>query len=67
MISELISFELPEKYIKDYLISSKIYYDPIPSESRVNIPFTITNKSTSPWVISLLFDKTKIINGKIWA
>ncbi len=30
LLAELISFDFPERHIKDYLIKTRIYYDPNP-------------------------------------
>lgn len=30
MLASMISFYFPERYIKDFISSSKIYYDPYP-------------------------------------
>lgn len=36
LILQLIHYHLPERHIKDYLQSSRFYYDPDPLKSKIN-------------------------------
>ncbi len=62
LLGELISFDFPERHIRDYLTRTRIYYDPNPQESHIGAPFSYDNQasSKSPWVLSLTFDKKKL-------
>jgi hypothetical protein len=64
----LVTFKFPEKHIKDYMIESKIYYDPYPEASNINAPVAalIKTERRSPWVLSLLFDTERIANTRTW-
>jgi hypothetical protein len=35
MLASMISFYFPERYIRDFISSSKIYYDPYPENSNI--------------------------------
>lgn len=62
LLGQLISFDFPERHIRDYLTKTRIYYDPNPEESNIGAPYSYDNKnsSKSPWVVSLTFDKKKL-------
>jgi hypothetical protein len=36
-LAHLISFHFPERHIKDFLTSSRIYYDPNPERSNIDV------------------------------
>lgn len=36
MLASMISFYFPQRYIKDFISSSRIYYDPDPEHSNIS-------------------------------
>jgi DNA-directed RNA polymerase II subunit RPB1 len=56
LLGELISFDLPERHIKDYLTKTRIYYDAFPEDSHIQAPYSYDNKGgfKSPWVPQIL-------------
>jgi hypothetical protein len=63
----MISFEFPERHIKDYLAASRIYYDPDYENSRIGIVFKeLFEQKRTPWVISLQFDNKKLTSKAPW-
>jgi hypothetical protein len=35
MLASMISFYFPERYVRDFISSSRIYYDPYPEQSNI--------------------------------
>lgn len=69
ILSSVLSFDIPERHVKDFLYASRIYYDANPEQSNIGAPNTElakTEERRTPWVISLIFDKKKITSNSTW-
>ncbi len=66
VLASVISFEFPERHVRDFLYSSKIFYD---SEGSVTIPGDelSTHQNKTPWKVSLSFDKKKLTSREPWS
>jgi hypothetical protein len=54
MLASMISFYFPERYVKDFLRSSKIYYDPDPEHSNINFRYKeMSSYQRTPWVLAI--------------
>lgn len=76
-LQRYILYELPERYLSDYIIGSKIYYDykmdgvAIGATAQTLMEFqfneTESAKKKTPWVLALEFDKEKkIVFSEVW-
>lgn len=68
ILSSVLSFDIPERHVKDFLHASRIYYDANPEQSNIGAPNNELTKDEkrTPWVISLIFDKKKITSNSTW-
>lgn len=67
-ILKLIHYYLPERHIKDYLQSSRFYYDPDPLKSKVSFGTNeyVENGKRTPWVINFEFNFKKLTMKNLW-
>lgn len=67
MLASMISFYFPERYIKDFLSSSRIYYDPDPEHSNIGARYKqMTTYKRTPWVLSIQFSNKKLTSQIQW-
>ncbi len=70
ILSSALSFDFPERHIKDFLISSRIYYDANPETSKIGAKAELASnqeEKRTPWVIALTFDRKKHTEKETWA
>lgn len=61
MLASIISFHFPERYIKDFLSSSRIYYDPDIENSNIGARYKeMSNSSRTAWILALEFSNKKL-------
>ena len=67
ILSWLVSYELPERFLQDFIKSTSIIFDPDPENSHAGIScYDFIDQQKSPWVLCLCFDRAKISNLLVW-
>lgn len=67
MLASMISFYFPERYIRDFISSSKIHYDPYPENSNINARYKEMLSSTrTPWILAIEFSSKKLGGQSQW-
>ena len=68
-MASVISYDFPERHVRDFLYSSKIYYDAsIASEQQGSAANELVKKENkTPWRINLIFDQKKITSKEPWS
>ena len=62
VLASVISFDFPERHVRDFLHSSKIYFEMASQERGMNLPgeeFARKSNQTG-WILNLIFDKKKV-------
>jgi DNA-directed RNA polymerase beta' subunit len=59
ILASVISYDFPERHVRDFLYASRIYYDANQLDQNVGMELSRKENKT-PWVISLVFDKKKL-------
>lgn len=63
----MISFYFPERYISDFISSTRIYYDPYPQFSNINARFKeMSNDQRLPWILAIEFSNKKLAGQNQW-
>ena len=63
ILASVISFDFPERHVRDFISSSRIYYDSTMTDqtnSNIGAEELLKRRNKTPWVISLVFDKKKL-------
>ncbi len=67
MLASMISFYFPERYIRDFISSSKIYYDPYPENSNIDARYKeMSNHQRLPWILAIEFSNKKLAGQNQW-
>jgi hypothetical protein len=69
IMADVISFDFPERHVRDFVTSSRIYYDHMPTNSAIGVPLQDlikTHEGRTPWVLSFIFDRKKITSKAPW-
>ena len=62
ILASVISFDFPERHARDFLESSRIFYDSTQIDQSLGGQGEdlVRKVNRTPWVISLVFDKKKL-------
>lgn len=69
ILASVISFDFPERHVREFIYSSRIYYDALPADkggAEVAGEELSRRHGKTPWVISLIFDKKKLTSKEPW-
>lgn len=67
MLASMITFYLPERYVKDFVSSSRIYYDPYPEQSNIGARYKeMLSSQRLPWILAIEFSNKKLAGQNQW-
>ena len=69
ILGSVLSFDFPERHVRDFLYSSRIFYDAVAPEQGgmgLSVEELTRQKNKTPWILSLVFDKKKLNSKEPW-
>ena len=67
VLSWLLTYELPERHLGDFIEFTNIVYDPDPENSHIELRcFDFLVREKSPWVLYIQSNRAKISNLLVW-